>query len=211
MQAEAQQQFRRTPEDIARLYVRGRDNEMIPVSSLVKTEFRSGPTQLLRFNGFGSAYFTGTPKPGRRAARMKETISSWPSSSSRRASASHTGARSRARRDGPGWLVFAPAGIVFPCSRRNTSWAILFAVLLASRSDAGALLHLAPRNAERHLFQVGPITVVGLAAKNAILIVEFANEMRRGGSARPRRGGTRAVPADSSRRRSRSSLALRRW
>ena len=59
VQAEAQQQFRRTPEDIGRAYVRGRDGEMVPVSALVRTEFRSGPTQLLRFNGFGSAFFTG--------------------------------------------------------------------------------------------------------------------------------------------------------
>ena len=69
VQAEAQQQFRRTPEDLARLYVRGRADSMIPVSALVKTEFRSGPTQLLRFNGFQSALFTGTPKPGRARAR----------------------------------------------------------------------------------------------------------------------------------------------
>ncbi|HEY9014713.1 MAG TPA: efflux RND transporter permease subunit, partial [Gemmatimonadales bacterium] len=65
VQAEALPQFRQTPEDLSRLYVRGRNDEMIPVSSLVRTEFRSGPTQMLRFNGFGSALFTGGPKPGR--------------------------------------------------------------------------------------------------------------------------------------------------
>ena len=74
VQAEAQQQFRRTPEDIARLYVRGRADSMIPVSALVKTEFRSGPTQLLRFNGFQSALFTGTPKPGRSSGEVMSQI-----------------------------------------------------------------------------------------------------------------------------------------
>ena len=64
VQAEAQPQFRQTPEDIGRLYVRGRDDEMMPVSSLVRTEFRSGPTQLLRFNGFTSALFTGDAQAG---------------------------------------------------------------------------------------------------------------------------------------------------
>src|SRR4029453_4480369 len=66
--------FRRTPEDMARLYVRGRDNEMVPVSSLVRTEYRSGPTQLLRFNGFGSALFTGTPKTGRSSGEVMKEI-----------------------------------------------------------------------------------------------------------------------------------------
>ena len=63
VQAEAQAAFRQRPEDIGRLYVRGRDGDMVPVSALTRIEFRSGPTQMLRFNGFGSSLITGTPKP----------------------------------------------------------------------------------------------------------------------------------------------------
>ena len=47
---------------------------MVPVSALVRTEFRSGPTQLLRFNGFGSAFFTGTPKAGRSSGEVMDEI-----------------------------------------------------------------------------------------------------------------------------------------
>jgi hydrophobe/amphiphile efflux-1 (HAE1) family protein len=62
VQLEAQSQFRQRPEDIGRLYVRGPDGAMIPMSSLVRTEFQGGPSLVQRFNGFTSALVTGQPK-----------------------------------------------------------------------------------------------------------------------------------------------------
>src|SRR5206468_10317959 len=63
VQAEAQAQFRQTPADIGRLYVRGANHAMIPLSAVTRTEFRAAPTLLTRFSGFTSALVTGTPKP----------------------------------------------------------------------------------------------------------------------------------------------------
>ena len=70
VQAQAQTQFRQTPSDIGRLYVRGSNSTMMPVSALTTTSFRSAPTVVPRFNGFTSAQFTGPPKPGHSSGEL---------------------------------------------------------------------------------------------------------------------------------------------
>src|SRR5438046_3723521 len=70
VQAEAQSRFRQTPDDIGRLYVRGPNQQMVPVSALTRTEFRAGPSVITRFNGFTSALLVGAPGPGKSSGDM---------------------------------------------------------------------------------------------------------------------------------------------
>src|SRR6185295_7157746 len=70
VQIEAQSSFRQRPDDIGRMYVKGANDAMIPVSALTRTEFRSGPTLLTRFNGFTSALVTTGPRPGHSSGEL---------------------------------------------------------------------------------------------------------------------------------------------
>jgi hydrophobe/amphiphile efflux-1 (HAE1) family protein len=185
VQAEAQPRFREKPEDIGRLYVRGGAGQMIPVSALTRYEFRGGPSLVTRFNGATSALVTGTPAPGKSSGQMLDAVEGLVRDrfAARGVGYSYSGQSYQERSSqGQGGLVFA-LGIVMVflvLAALYESWAIPFAVMLGVPFGVlGALIGAWLRGLPNDVyFQIGLVTVVGLAAKNAILIVEFATELR---------------------------------
>ena len=184
---QADSAFRSTPDDISRLYVGGTSGQMVPLSALVTTRYEAGPPLVSRFNGFPAAQITGGAAPGHSSGEALSAMAEiareilpqgysygWSDLSYAEANAGNTSA-----------IVFA-FGIVLVfliLAAQYESWALPAAVMTAVPFGAfGALVATWLRGLDDDVyFQIGLLTMVGLAAKNGILLVEFAVEKRKSG------------------------------
>src|SRR5512137_312163 len=177
MQADAP--FRMVPEDLDRWYVRNRDGEMVPFSMFAQGRWTFGSPRLERFNGAPAVNIQGQAAPGRSSGEAMAAMERIAAQLPPGFGVAWTGLSYEERLSGAQAPLLYGLSIlvVFLClAALYESWSIPFAVLLiVPLGVLGALIAASARGLSDDVyFQVGLLTTIGLSAKNAILIIQFA-------------------------------------
>jgi multidrug efflux pump len=179
--------YRRTPDDLTRLYTKSASGQMVPLSAVVTTKYVTGPDLVPHFNGFPAAQMTGAAAPGYSSGAaikaMEEAAAevlpqgydfAWSGMAYEEKKSGGTSAAA---------FVFGLIIVFLVLAAQFESWALPGSVMTAVPFGIlGALVFNWLRGLDNDVyFQIGLLTLIGLGAKNAVLRVSFAVELRQQG------------------------------
>ncbi|NCI15865.1 multidrug efflux RND transporter permease subunit [Cronobacter muytjensii] len=182
--------FRMQPEQLLGLPVKNRQGQMLPLSTFVALSWNQAPQQLNRYQGYAAIRITGSAAPGISSGTAMQAIEQlaqdlppgfageWAGSSlQEQASAAQL----------PGLIILSVMVVFMVLAALYESWSVPFAVMLVVPLGLlGAVVAVTVAAMPNDVFfKVGLITLIGLSAKNAILIIEFARQLRRAGASLP--------------------------
>jgi hydrophobe/amphiphile efflux-1 (HAE1) family protein len=184
VRVQGESRFRRNPEDISRLFVRNNDGKMIPLGTLINARYEVGPMRVDRYNLFPTAKIMGQNSPGYSSGQALQTMETLAEKTLPPGMAYEwtNMAYQEKKAAGKAVVTFVAAilVVILILAGLYESWADpISVVLIVPLAILGAAAGLLIGGMDNNVYtQVGLVLLVGLSAKNAILIVEFAREAR---------------------------------
>lgn len=187
VQLQADPEFRQTPDDIKKIHVRNAAGDMVELAGVVDVKMEAGPNVVSRFNSYMAVQITGAPAAGISTGECIQHVQEiaaktlppgyaieWSSGSYQEVK---TGNQSLYV------ILFGLVMVFLVLAAQYEKWSLPLAVILVVPFGAfGAICSVILRGAAADIyFQIGLLTLIGLAAKNAILIVEFSSQLRQEG------------------------------